>query len=431
MSNQGKTVTRAELYTAVWSKPLNRLAKEWNTTYAQIVLACQEMEVPRPGQEYWPNLTLGREIDKNPLPATACNVPMTCELLPAGARKKRQPIERRTAPGTPISTAIQLPEEKKENIENQNREERNRPSLVSNVHQMHPRIQSLYTEMKHARIIDHGPVEIKEEGNFDVWVSKNQMERALIILNGIVSGLEAQGAKFEVASRFHKHLVAQFPEGQVEFHLHERMKGESVVVRKEPMGTGYFNHFGWRYTPSGKLSFRITDYWPDGTRKNWNDGVHQRLEDKIPDIIDQICANPKIAKEQREERERVQQEEQRKWHEAYLRRSAPERLAKMTEELKKTFEIQEGRWERAQNAGNFLIACEQSMRGANNKPLEGWQEQWLAWGRDWIKSINPLTNGHLEKLKLEFDELRELRAFVERLKIESPELFVKKSQVDQ
>jgi len=48
---------------------------------------------------------------------------------------------------------------------------------------------------------------------------------------------------------------------------------------------------------------------------------------------------------------------------------------------------------KARNATKFLAAYETAMRGADSRPLEEWREQWLAWGRDWIKNIAPLPNG--------------------------------------
>ncbi len=55
------------------------------------------------------------------------------------------------------------------------------------------------------------------------------MRRAIFILDGIVNGLEAKGATFASTSKFTKYLVAQFPEGNIEFRLAEKMKGGSVM----------------------------------------------------------------------------------------------------------------------------------------------------------------------------------------------------------
>lgn len=85
----GKTITRQDLYAAVWERPLKALAQEWNTTYARIVEACQTMEVPRPGQEYWPWRALGRQVESSPLPELSGGGVATFELLPAGARREK------------------------------------------------------------------------------------------------------------------------------------------------------------------------------------------------------------------------------------------------------------------------------------------------------------------------------------------------------
>jgi hypothetical protein len=284
-----------------------------------------------------------------------------------------------------------------------------------NLRNLHPRLQVLYATLKSAPVIEHGPVEVAEVGNFHIWVSRGQMRRALLILDAIVKGTEARGATFALGKMDKNHLAAHFPDGMVEFQIAEKMKHESVKVSSTPIGSGFYHQYEHRYKPTGTLTFSIRDYYPEGMRKNWSDGVRQRVEDKVADIVDQICKYPMFAKEQKQKFEVECAERNRIWHEAYLRRSAPERLEKMKAELKQQIEEQGAAWQKAKAMREFLFACNQAFQTSGNTSLQAWQTQWLDWGKEWVDGFDPLTNDFFPKLKREFEELEELEAFVAQL----------------
>jgi hypothetical protein len=103
MSVTGKKITRQMLYTAVWSQSIKSLAQEWDTTYARIVEAWNVMRVPRPGQEYWPRLAIGYQVEQSPLPED--EVLTELELLPPGTRSKKKKM----LPEANSSSAMQEP----------------------------------------------------------------------------------------------------------------------------------------------------------------------------------------------------------------------------------------------------------------------------------------------------------------------------------
>ena len=97
MNTTEKSITRDELYTAVWSKTLKALASEWNTEYLRLVQACEKLAVPRPGQNYWPNIALGRTVEKEPLGVRPENIPNEWVLLPPRVREKKLPPHHHSA----------------------------------------------------------------------------------------------------------------------------------------------------------------------------------------------------------------------------------------------------------------------------------------------------------------------------------------------
>jgi hypothetical protein len=144
------------------------------------------------------------------------------------------------------------------------------------------------------------------------------------------------------------------------------------------------------------------------------------LEDKLGDIIEQIMVNAAEGKEDSERETMEKEESRRRFYEDYLRRSAPERLQKIRKELQDQVEEQGKTWLRARGIREFLSACNQVMRsGQAELPASSWESRWLAWGRDFVDRLDPLTNGFLTGLEQPFKELDELEAFIAMLSNEN------------
>ncbi|HTQ51140.1 MAG TPA: hypothetical protein VMJ12_10545 [Candidatus Acidoferrales bacterium] len=277
---------------------------------------------------------------------------------------------------------------------------------------LHPLVKEFRRRLQKARIIAHGPLEVlTEEGDFNVCVSPARVNRTMLILDALVRELEARECSF-VSVPF----TVQTKAGAVGFRIWEKMRWEKVLVRQEPCGGGFINHWEDRYKTTGKLTFTITETYPRGARKNWSDGERHRLEEKLGDIIEQIMVNAAEGKEDAEQKAREREESHRRFYEEYLRRSAPERLEKMTKELHDQVEEQGKTWLRARGIREFLSACNQVMRrGREELPANSWESRWLAWGCNFADHLDPLTNGYLGCLEERFKELEELEAFVATL----------------
>lgn len=394
-SDTEKRITRGELYRELWRAPMSKLATAWGIPTASIVRAAELMNVPRPATGYWQLVKLGRNAAPEPLPAADTDTIMSTALV-AGRRKPEPKTAAAPATGAPEVT------------------------VSSDVRQMHKLVHSTYVVMKNAPLIEGGPIKIEDEGSFDVWVSRSQLRRALLILDSIVKGVEERGGSFVQGDKFTKHLVAKFAAGTMAFQISERMDYKWVPTKRDYYATGgYFQHHEGKYFPTGKLSFSIPEYYPTGTQKNWNDGKRQRLEDCLEQIVECLQRYPELAIQQQEERDREIAERNRQWHEEYLRRSAPERLEKMVGDLKKHIQGQSRSWERAKNVRNYLAAWEAAVLGSGGAVgADGWEQRWLTWGREWVNSFDPLTPEAIQNLKSKFIELEELEAFVAQLKSE-------------
>lgn len=60
--------SREDLYGAVWSKPMKKLAEEFGISGRGLAKLCERLKVPVPPRGYWRKFSLGQSIKKTPLP---------------------------------------------------------------------------------------------------------------------------------------------------------------------------------------------------------------------------------------------------------------------------------------------------------------------------------------------------------------------------
>lgn len=390
------TVTREQLYEAVWKTPLNKLAATWDVTIASIVRACNTLNVPRPDVGHWQCVARGWEMEAAPLPTATPKSAGPVTLKPAGKRNL---------------FAIQV-------------------KLSEDLRELHPLVRALYKRSKSMPAIDSGKVSADAACKAGVWVSMKHLRRAILILDAVVKGLEERGATFDEKDEPTCVFHAKLPSGSVLFRLSEDIKDTKELAKQTPVGGGFICEYEWRRKPLDKLTFEIPQRYPKGARKKWRDSQTYQIEDKISEIMEQILILPAWERESLETEDREREEANQRFWQEYKRRSAPDRLEKQTEELKKLVEEKQHEWVKARGAREFLAACEDTMRSGSSGLLEEWQRQWLQWGMEWVDSIDPLTNGFLGELKARFEKMRELERYVAQLKLEDSERTLKTAKPD-
>lgn len=63
-------ITRQELYELIWSKPMTKVAKDFDVSDVWISKVCKQADIPRPPVGYWQKLEAGKNPEKKPLPPT-------------------------------------------------------------------------------------------------------------------------------------------------------------------------------------------------------------------------------------------------------------------------------------------------------------------------------------------------------------------------
>lgn len=93
--------TREELYTAVWTEPLRKLAKRFQVSDSYLARVCDSLTIPRPEAGYWAKKEAGKASPPPLLPPALTGEPT--EWLPGGGvhvrrsvpRGKREPTKER------------------------------------------------------------------------------------------------------------------------------------------------------------------------------------------------------------------------------------------------------------------------------------------------------------------------------------------------
>lgn len=65
---ENMTFSRQQLYDEIWSISTSRVAKKYSIPYDKLKMACKDANIPTPTQSYWSSLSIGKEVEKEPLP---------------------------------------------------------------------------------------------------------------------------------------------------------------------------------------------------------------------------------------------------------------------------------------------------------------------------------------------------------------------------
>ncbi len=371
---QGKTISRQELYEAVWQTPISKLAIAWNVLPVGIVKACERMNVPRPEPGHWAMVQRGWEVTKEALPAAA--------------------------PGTPASTTIGTPQRRtragRALAEGANRPQASAVKVPSDLRNAYPEVRKMQQHLTGGYADGSGLVNsLRRMRVLRVRVSEAQVGRALRIVDGMIKALEARGAKFVTVPESDMKEIRIDGE-QIESVLIE----ETKRVRRETREDSPFAR-EWELRATGRLRFDIGQYTPVGGQKSWIDGERHSLEDQLGEIVERLFEVAAELKKWQADREAADRREREAWAQAQEakrqeeeRRKEAERRARIEEENRNRLVTMARNWREARVVRRFIRVCEGVL--ATGPAGEPWQEEWLTWAKGHADRMDPMTNGYLE-----------------------------------
>jgi hypothetical protein len=285
-----------DLYEAVWEKPVRTLAKEWGLSDVGLAKVCRRHGIPLPPLGHWAKVAVGRGMKRPPLTANP-DVQITFEGAPS--LKKTQLSEQgksKLLPALAVATTAR-------DVDTPQR-------LAKWTHG---------TAKALNRKPDSSGFLICWKECFRVSVSEAQRGRAISLLNIIETALTTAGMNWELDAK-RRHVIGKMYDETISFALNERCT-RTEHIEKHPTNSWldkktYTVHF------HGDLTLRIEGYFEG--RKSWSDGKTQRIEEKLPEIIEGMLA----AAESMRKRTLAFEEQRKRWAEEARIRAEQERIAR-------------------------------------------------------------------------------------------------------
>lgn len=303
-------ITREELYEAVWSEPVQNLARALGISDVGLAKICKKLDVPRPGRGYWTKSRGGRKVLRVPLPPLKPGqdeVHVISQTSIEGATGwTREALRHLAEEGLAVPTA----------------------SIAAPLNGEHP-----FVSVYRAQLAEHG-LEANalrsKQACLAVSVSPDQLERGLNIVQRIFEACEKQGYQPEVLPpnphgqdryghqqfvpsrtgiRIRGILVAfelkeAFDLVEVPQSQPEPAKGKRRNERAPPPRPVY------KKIGSGDLTLEIVepDRW--GGRKRWRDKGARKLESSLDAFLRAALVTADREYEDQRERERRRKEEE-------------------------------------------------------------------------------------------------------------------------
>lgn len=240
------------------------------------------------------------------------------------------------------------------------------------------------------RLNERGLLISKNGALAHVLVSREQLPRALKVLNALLLALEEQKRPASWPKQENAPLSVSIDGEAVRFSLSELTDSAPHVLTP-----GEVNH-PWSapkydYKLTGRLQLRIANLPPymGPIRRTWADGKQQRLEHCLGDFMVGLTVAAAAIKKNRQETE----ERHRQWEEERKREEEERRIA---EEQKRKAELVAeliGNWEEAVRLRKFVKAIEQeTMRSDFSEAQKNDIQQVVEWVTQYAGTLDPLSD---------------------------------------
>lgn len=268
--------TRTEIFDLLWETPTTKVAKQLGISDVALTKWCAKHDIPKPPLGYWAKKEHGKPVPPKPTlsPWKDGNEPVYCahdlslkpdpSPLPAELRSKLDaalaihsvPVDADAALG-PITRRTAKALDRKPDAD--------------------------------------GFIWGKSD-TFTVRISPGSKDRAIRILNVLESSLAAAGMKW-VQSEKSRGVVGRFLDETVVFSVVETYT-RTEHIEKHPTYE-WMNKRTYTYQFLGDLKISIEGYYEG--RKSWSDGKTQRLEGKLPQVIEGFIAAAEAMRRHTEE----------------------------------------------------------------------------------------------------------------------------------
>jgi hypothetical protein len=359
------TITRNELYEAVWKRPIVQVAREYGISDVALKKICRKMAIPTPERGYWRRKERGYNVVTarlRPLPDYAVG------QVTISPRPNRPPAEQKpSAAPDGLVPALEV--------------------LVDR-QGMHPLVEGARASLAKARPDERGILKARAKTRLYLPVSPATLERALLTVDRLIAVLEALG------NRAHLNLeqtpTLRFTIDGEDLGISVEEKVSAHPYRPKPSDS---KKYPWQlpryeYEPTGKLTLRIHGKLPWGMRTSWSDGKVQRVEALTGKVVIALYEAAAAQRQKRIDDERQAREREEQWRRAEEARE----LRRLELQRRKHLQQLAVHFEEAQRMRRFVEAVEAHRDTLSAVTVQGMaMDTWLEWAKDYATRYNPLN----------------------------------------
>lgn len=369
------SLSRANLYELVWSKPMISLAPELGLSDVGLAKMCRKHRIPTPGVGYWSKKESGKHVSRRRLPALK-NPALEFVLI-----RPRQDRD-----GEVVDSVIRKAVEYE-------RQEDSRIEVGEELSAPHQLVRLTEASIKNVSADEDGLVRPRSIKALELSVSPANIDRALRTLGSLLKAMEDRGYRIEVDSDRNPNASSLVLHGErVRFDIKEVLRREERVAPTQSSVSSYrwLENTHYDFIPTGRLSLRILEFGRDNLRRTWTDGKSQRIEGCLNaflisalKVADAIKQRERQFREEREQRDRLQAE-----------RAERERLLTEEGERRRMLFDEVRRWNLSTQIRRYLEEVKETgpHEGVADSPCQK-DERWLAWAARVADELDPLGVG--------------------------------------
>ena len=346
---QATKVHRETLYKEVWEDPISKIAIRYSISDVALAKVCRKLQVPVPPRGYWARIQHGQHVTRPKLPKLSNGALEEATISPVLVRSRILP-----------DVVVKQKEFEEDPA--------HRISIDPN-HELHPLVRK-------TRAILNGRVSDPDKSlPLAIHVGKSSREKALCLLSTMLFAFEERNFKVEVCSGTNNGSFVIVNDEPLQFSLNEETQKADARLAANT-----------EHSPDAervaktRLVFRIHDYWAQGYRKMWSDGVRRSLEEQLNDMMPALVELSAVIRKERLECERRNAEIHEEFRQRDLERA---RMQQMESDLKN--------WRIAVDL-RTLVAQVSSHASDEQKNTPD-VTRWIKWA-NWVASVNdPLQKG--------------------------------------
>lgn len=361
-------INREQLYEQVWKMPMTKLAPRYNLSNYELKKICDRFFIPTPKVEYWSKISFGKPENIIPLPTCKCYVLSSPKKTVFTQQKKGN---NSVVLNTPVNVVELVPKKVDHGI-----------AVKKNLTAPHDLIEKAQQELKSSSPDNYGRCSTRRA--IAINVSRNNIKRALLIMDAIFKWFEQRGYKIRKPSYESSQTLILVDGINIEIEIIEKSKVSGKI--KSDWGYSYN-----QYSPTGALTLKINTYaYYSKVQTNWTDGKTQAIEELLDSFIDSVFAIVTIKQneQKRREQERLLQEERRNIR-IYEEKCVQYENQMIDELIKQSNDMAISR--RIREYISIVEQKAQSQYSNEDYPKE--LLDWVKWANNQANNIDPLNQG--------------------------------------